>query len=140
LQRQCEEDDRREWEKLINTRISSAERRARDQVSQHRAKLHEEIEMKWAQKLADTKLRKKSDVAQHNMDTIGSTRHNRRSRVEQVMIPMEGITMDGATRPTIEEFSEELASSCGGGLDQSRHAPKPTTVEIPTPTKGPDAG
>jgi hypothetical protein len=110
-------------------------------VSQHRAELHEEIEMKWAQKVADTKLRKKADPAQKNMDTTGSsTRHNRQSLVEQIGMPMEGITMDVATRLTIEEFSDELASSCGGGLDQSWHAPEPTTVESPTATNGPDAG
>jgi hypothetical protein len=35
--------------------------------------------------------------------------------------PMEGITIDGPARPTIEEFSEWFLSS--GGLDDTRHVP-----------------
>jgi hypothetical protein len=52
--------------------------------------------------------------------------------------PMEGITIDGTARPTIEEFSEELISS--GGLDDSRHAPNRPGIGSSTPENGPDKG
>jgi hypothetical protein len=52
--------------------------------------------------------------------------------------PMEGITIDGTARPTIEEFSEELISS--GGLDDSRHAPNRTGIGNSSPENAPDNG
>jgi hypothetical protein len=45
------------------------------------------------------------------------------------MRPMEGITIDGTTMPTIEGFSGGLISS--GGLDDSRHVPNRAGIGAP---------
>jgi hypothetical protein len=45
------------------------------------------------------------------------------------MRPMEGITIDGTTMPTTEEFSEGLISN--RRLDDSRHAPNRAGIGAP---------
>jgi hypothetical protein len=84
LRRQCEEEDRRGWENVLDTRIAAAEQRAREQVSQLRAGLYDEIESGLAHKVGDADLRNSSSP-----------------------IPMD------VEKPTIEEFLGQLKSNGG---------------------------
>jgi hypothetical protein len=84
LRRQCEEEDRRGWENVLDTRIAAAEQRAREQVSQLRAGLYDEIESGLAHKVGDADLRNSSSP----------------------------ILMD-VEKPTIEEFLGQLKSNGG---------------------------
>jgi hypothetical protein len=84
LRRQCEEEDGRGWETVLDTRIAAAEQRAREQVSQLRAGLYDEIESGLAHKVDDADLRNSSSP-----------------------IPMD------VEYPTIEEFLGQLKSNGG---------------------------
>jgi hypothetical protein len=57
LRRQCEEEDRRGWENILNARIAAAEQLVREKVSQLRAGLSDESEIGLAQKVGDAELR-----------------------------------------------------------------------------------
>jgi hypothetical protein len=84
LRRQCEEEDRRVWENVLDTRIPAAEQRAREHMSQLRAGLYDEIESGFADKIGDADLRNSSSP----------------------------ISMD-VEKPTIEEFLGQLKSNGG---------------------------
>jgi hypothetical protein len=84
LRRQCEEEDRRGWKNVLDICIAAAEQRAREQVSQLRAGLYDEIESGLAYKVGDADLRNSSSP-----------------------IPMD------VEKPTIEKFLGQLKSNEG---------------------------
>jgi hypothetical protein len=96
LRRQCDEEDRRGWENVLDTRIAAAEQRAREQVSQLRAGLYDEIESGLAHKVGDADLRNSSSP-----------------------IPMD------VEKPTIGEFLGQLKSNGGleESRHAPKHAP-----------------
>jgi predicted nucleic acid-binding Zn-ribbon protein len=77
------------------------------------------------------------DVINKKISTRWEQSSDRGERVEQsTTTPMEGVAIDGTTKPTNEEFSQNLESS--GGLDQSWHAPNMPTIESSMPVNSPD--
>jgi hypothetical protein len=108
LRSQFEEQDRRGWENVLDTRIAAAEQWAREQVSQLRAGLSHEIESGLAhKKVGDAELRNSSSP-----------------------IPTD------VEKPSIEELWGQLKSN--GGLEETRHAPENAPVENGPPTGAPD--
>jgi hypothetical protein len=107
LRRQCEEEDRRGWDNVLNERIAAAEQCVREQVSQLRAGLCDEIDIGLGQNVDDVELRNTPSPTSMEVE-----------------------------KPTIEEFVGQLKST--GGLEESQHAPKNSSVHNGTPTNPSD--
>jgi hypothetical protein len=118
LRRQCDKEDRREWENKIATRITFSEAKATDRVSQLRLELREELLLRCS-KLEN--LNQNPDPTQ--MDDL------RHEPVVELDTPN--------TTPEAESIGQNEKS--GGGLAESQHAPLASPPGHSTPPPGPKA-
>jgi hypothetical protein len=71
-----------------------------------------------------------NEVVKKEMDKKLTQKFDVGRKLEQfTMTPMEGIALDGTSKPTIEEYPENLKSN--GGLNESRHAPNSRSQNAP---------
>jgi hypothetical protein len=114
LRRQGEEEDRTELEKWVNDRIVAAEKLAREQVTQLKVELFNELESAWARKSRDTEQKRTSST-----------------------IPMD------IEKPTIEELFDTLNSngglneSCHAPENPTDQQPKQPMDNLKLPPIGP---
>jgi hypothetical protein len=118
LRRQCDEEDRREWENRIATRIIFSEAKATDCVSQLRLELREELLLRCS-KLEN--LNQNPDPTQ--MDDL------RHEPVIELDTPN--------TTPEAEPTRQNKKS--GDGLAENQHAPLASPPDHCTPPPGPKA-
>jgi hypothetical protein len=135
LRRRLEANRWKDFEHTINTKI---EARKSDEIERELQLSHElnnavrrEIDRRWIERIQIWEGVAQTGASPMEGITISDNPASQTRR-------MEGITIDGIARPTIDEFSEELISS--RGLDDSRHALNRTGIGSSTLANAPDNG
>jgi hypothetical protein len=117
------------WKDFENTIISKIEARISDEIERElqlsrelNDAIRREIDRRWMKRIQIWEgVAQTEAVPMEGITTCDNP--------PSPMRPMEGITINGTTMPTIKEFSEGFISS--GGLDDSRHAPNRAGIGAP---------